>query len=82
MATYSVDNSISLTMFECSRPEPVGAFEKKFVADCGNKIVISLTKSLKIVYALPENPDSHSCQKCREKIKFVKNLIASGTWKP
>jgi hypothetical protein len=72
---YPIDANITLTMWACSRRE-IGVVERKFVADCGNKIILRLSQSSKILSILPESPKYHSCLKCQEKIEFVKNLIS------
>ena len=77
---YQIDQ-IPITAFIC-RQLAAAAFERKFIASCGNKVIVKLTESIKIISILPEYPESHKCSDCLEKIKFVKTLIESGKWKP
>jgi hypothetical protein len=75
-------DDISLTLFLCGRSEVAPAVSittRRFVAGCGEKLVATISDN-KVMTIQPDDNwhDFRGCRDCKEKVTFIKKLVASG----
>lgn len=68
----------SVMIHICDRSPRSFDMMRKFRADCGTKLVVNLTQNGKIRNIEVESGCAYPCEKCKDRINKIKELIASG----
>lgn len=78
---FDLDDAIpipSVMIQICDRSPRSFDMIRKFIAGCGTKFVVNLTKNGKIRSIEVEYGCAHPCALCKDRIEKIKELIAAG----